>query len=378
MRLRFRWALLSLYALSPILAHGFALGRPDHQSLVLALVAVALCGEWALAREPSPNWSLLAAVSWALAIWVSIYEPLILFALTMGLRARTIFAPYRRTGWIAFVAIIAIALTLERRIPWPPTGEIIMGLKNWSGTIGELAHVSWASTIWFQWCGWLLLLAPILLWKIRQNPRSFVTMLLIATFFLTMWQARWAYFFTLLLALSAPEILSALRNPIVASITFAIALFPIVQTWDRTFSDEERGRHSENKIELTELHTVAQTIDGPFIAPWWFSPALTYWSRQPAVAGSSHESISGIIDSAKFFAAEDGELARAICDRRDVKWVVSYDSERLAQNTAAILGTVIPPNGLVYVLDRTPSKAPPFLHLSSQTGRFRSYRVDSF
>jgi hypothetical protein len=378
MQLRFRWGLLLLYALSPILAHGFALGRPDHQSLALALVAVALSGEWALARESSPNWGLLAGGSWALAIWVSGYEPLILFALTIVLRARTIFAPYRRTGWIAFAIIIAFALMVERRIPSAPGGEIMAGLKNWSGTIGELGHVPWASAAWFQWCGWLLLLTPVLFWRIRENPRWFMMVLLIATFLLTIWQARWAYFFTLLFAFIAPEILSALRNPIVARIGFAIALFPIAQAWDRTLSDEERARRSENKIELSELRSLAQTIDGPFIAPWWFSPALTYWSRQPAVAGSSHESISGIIDSAKFFAAEDGEVARAICARRGVKWVVSYDSERLAQNTAAILGTMIPSRALVYVLDQNPSGAPPFLHLSWQTGRFKSYRVSSF
>src|SRR5438270_3343663 len=69
MQLRFRWGLLLLYGLSPILAHGFAFGRPDHQSLALALVAVALCGEWALAREPSPTWGLLAGMSWGLPIW---------------------------------------------------------------------------------------------------------------------------------------------------------------------------------------------------------------------------------------------------------------------------------------------------------------------
>ena len=49
MRVRFRWALLILYAASPILAHGFALGRPDHQSLLITLITVALCAEWSLA-----------------------------------------------------------------------------------------------------------------------------------------------------------------------------------------------------------------------------------------------------------------------------------------------------------------------------------------
>ena len=43
MRLPFRWGLLILYALSPMLAHGFALGRPDHQSVLITLITLALC-----------------------------------------------------------------------------------------------------------------------------------------------------------------------------------------------------------------------------------------------------------------------------------------------------------------------------------------------
>src|SRR5437868_4569747 len=181
-----------------------------------------------------------AIVSPLLAIGLGIF--LCWWTRQMRLRARTIFAPHRRIGWIAFMAIISIALTIERRIPWPPGSEVLTGLKNWSGTIGELAHVPWASPIWFQWCGWLLLLTPILFWRIRANRQWFMTVLLIATFLLTIWQARWSYFFTLLFAFIAPQILGALGNPIVASISFIIALFPIAQAWDRTFSDDERAR----------------------------------------------------------------------------------------------------------------------------------------
>jgi hypothetical protein len=61
-----------------------------------------------------------------------------------------------------------------------------------------------------------------------------------------------------------------------------------------------------------------------------------------------------------------------------VKWVVSYDSERLAQNTARILATTIEPHALGYVLDRNPSSAPPFLRLAMQTGMFKAYQVNTF
>ncbi|HCP92154.1 MAG TPA: hypothetical protein DIT76_08950, partial [Spartobacteria bacterium] len=48
MKFRYRWAMLILYAISPILVHGTELGRPDHQSLSILLVTIAICAEWTL------------------------------------------------------------------------------------------------------------------------------------------------------------------------------------------------------------------------------------------------------------------------------------------------------------------------------------------
>src|SRR5207253_2221293 len=75
MAFRFRWAMLILYALSPILVHGTALGRPDHQSLSLLLVIVAVCADWARERSESIGWSVVSGLGWGIAIWVSAYEP---------------------------------------------------------------------------------------------------------------------------------------------------------------------------------------------------------------------------------------------------------------------------------------------------------------
>ena len=51
---------------------------------------------------------------------------------------------------------------------------------------------------------------------------------------------------------------------------------------------------------------------GPFLASWWLSPAIAYWSRQPGVAGTSHESLPGIVDTARFFLSTDPASAAAI------------------------------------------------------------------
>jgi asparagine N-glycosylation enzyme membrane subunit Stt3 len=82
-RLRYRGALLLLFALSPILVHGSELGRPDHQTLLLVFIVVAVCAEWSLASADSRGWSLMSGAAWGLALWVSFYEPLILLAIVV-------------------------------------------------------------------------------------------------------------------------------------------------------------------------------------------------------------------------------------------------------------------------------------------------------
>ena len=54
-KFRYRWVTLIVYAISPILVHGTELGRPDHQSLLMLLVTVAICAEWSLQAESSPS-----------------------------------------------------------------------------------------------------------------------------------------------------------------------------------------------------------------------------------------------------------------------------------------------------------------------------------
>jgi hypothetical protein len=287
-----------------------------------------------------------------------------------------LFIRERRIGWIVFAAILAIAFMVERRIPQWPNREFASALRNWSGTIGELSHVSFGNPIWFGWCSWLLLLVPLLFWpKRNRNIPWFLKALLIATFGLTLWQARWAYFFVMIFAMAVPELLLALRKPVFATALFIIALFPIAQAWDRMFTDEELARRTENNVEMVEVHEIASECGGPFIAPWWFSPALSYWSRQPGIGGSAHESIEGVVESARFFGTQDAEKLTQILKRHCIKWVVAYDADRVARNSAQILEHSISPNAFCYLLDRRSSEVPPFLRLSAQTGRFKLFRA---
>src|SRR5262245_51047360 len=68
LKFRYRWVMLIVYAISPILVHGTELGRPDHQSLLILLVTIGICAEWnsqALqAASAARTWWLLSAAAW--------------------------------------------------------------------------------------------------------------------------------------------------------------------------------------------------------------------------------------------------------------------------------------------------------------------------
>jgi len=392
MNFRYRWVMLILYALSPILVHGTELGRPDHQSLLMLLLTIAICAEWSLRSELTSRWSAMSGIAWALAVWVSAYESLVLFfiVLAVGLvrDRKRIFAKYRQSGWIWFALVIAMVFLIERRIPSFAILPASTVFKNWSRTIGELAHVPPASPIWFVWAGYMIAVAPLLIWlgfwKTKSKSESapvFVVVLLVATYCLTIWQARWAYFFLSIFAISLPTLLPPIRSRTAVWIAFVLSLFPILRDWDARVwpSEAEYARRIERRNESVQLRDLAVTLQSAetraFLAPWWLSPSIGYWSRQPAVAGSSHESLPGIEESARFFLSEDWQTARKILDDRRVSWVIAYDFERLARSSAALLGSALPQRPICFVLDRTPAQAPQFLIFSAQNATSKLYRT---
>ena len=397
MKFRYRWAMLILYAVSPILVHGTELGRPDHQSLLILLVAIAICAGWSSHTLQPANmssaWWFTSAAAWALAIWVSAYEPLVLFlmltATTLVMNRRAVFARDRRAGWILFAVIIAIAFAVERRVPSFAILQPKSHFKEWASTIGELAHVSPMNPVWLNWCGYFLLIAPILIWMSARVQKGGargshvlpIYVLLIGTYFLTVWQARWGYFFVLIFALALPALLAPIKSGAAVSVAVVLSMFPILRDWDQRLwpNKVQFAGRMERRIDSVQIRDLALSLRtpevNPFLAPWWLSPSIAYWSGQPGVAGSSHEGLNGIEESARFFLSENLQEEREILEKCHVAWVFAYDADRVGQNSAAILNQPVSQKPLCLVLDRTPSQAPPFLVFSAQTPACKLYRV---
>jgi hypothetical protein len=397
MKFRYRWVMLTLYAISPIVVHGTELGRPYHQSLLILLVAIAICAGWSsqtlqtgkLARASQ----LTSAAAWALAMWVSAYEPFVLFlmltATGLAMNRGAVFARDRRAGWILFAVIIAIAFAVERRVPSFAVLRANGHFKEWTSTIGELAHVWPMNPVWLSWCGYLLLFTPVLIWISIRSPINGVPrgravplyVFLVATYFLTVWQARWGYFFVLIFALALQSLLAPIKSRAAVWIAFVLSIFPILRDWDQRLWPNEAliARRMERRIESAQIRDLAVNLRSPdvhpFLAPWWLSPSIAYWSGQPGVAGSSHESLPGIEESARFFLSKNLQDEREILEKRHVAWVFAYDYDRVAENSAAILNEPLPSRPLCRALDRTPSQAPPFLIFYAQNPTCKLYRV---
>jgi len=402
--------MLVLYAISPILVHGTELGRPDHQSLLILLMTIAICAEWNLQSLQAAGirsdairesriasklrrWSATGGAAWAVAIWVSSYEPFVLFLIVMGtvflVNRQSLFLKDRCPGWISFVVILAVALLIERRIP--PLADFVSNpiFQNWARTIGELKHVAPTNLIWVRWCGYLLVVTPLLIWisitktrnKSEEAMPTFVLVLFVATYVLTVWQARWGYFFVLIFALVLPCLLEPIKSRAVVWIAFLLSIFPILRDWDEKLwpNEAQLANRMAHRYELAQLRDLALNLRSsqlrPFVAPWWLSPEIAYWSGQPGVAGSSHESLPGIEDSARFFVGQDWETARKLLENHKVSWVIAYDPEHVAQNSAEILGITVPQQPVCFVLNKTATRTPPFLVLSVQNGSTKLYSV---
>ena len=390
LRLPFRVLMILFFALSPILVHGTLLGRPDHQSMLVFLLAIAIGAELALAdsgmsARRAKKWSLLAGLAWGLGLWTSLYEPAICLggaiawhaiAGRMALTAKAV-----RPRWIALGAVLLGALLIDGwRFSLPEPG-LRDRLVAWSRTIGELKMMSlFAKTPW-HWFGVFWLSAPVLLVLARKMDRRSLSILglVVVMLALTVWQRRWGYFSALAIAMSIPWQLGAFRLQWLGWVAGFAAMIPVSLEWAdrlhppldvREARDEKREQDRAVEQELRRIALLMRSTEKrPFLAVWWQSPQLSYWSGQPGIAGTSHQSFPGIFDSARFFLSDSESEEAGILRKRGVRYVIIHDlavetdprKYPAVINSANILGTDAPLEPIAFRLAESPRKTPPWL-----------------
>jgi hypothetical protein len=352
---RERWfvaAAVLLFSASWLLVQGTMLGRPDHQALLILLLGFAMAAEIRLLRNPTRPWAIGAGVAWGVALWTSLYEPLILLAVTLAGSAvakPSTFGDVERRWEVSVITLVFVAgLLLDGWRVHLPDAAAREAFGRWSASIGEMKSLD-SGTLWSS-VGWLVVSAPVVFiwqWGRRRECRLGLVWL-VATFALTLWQIRWGYFFTLAYVVTLPLLLSSAPRAWMGWVAYVVGFWPLLGDWDRRLypnDDVERTRYvvRQEQAALRQIAEVQRTQNaGPFVASWWLSPSLAYWSRQPAVAGSSHESLPGIIDVARIYLAANDEAALPILRQRKVAWIMSDAPERLISTSAALLGVQAP------------------------------------
>jgi hypothetical protein len=347
--LRPRWPMLILFAVSPALVHAFALGRPDHQSLLVALTTIALASNFAFVRTSRAAWAWTSGAAWGIAVWVSWFEPLVLLVAQEVARIVVLRkTAYPKTCQKALLLLGAIAIAswaLEGfRNPWP-SDEVRVLFPRWAALLGELQGAT--PEAMFTWTGWLLIPAPLLIgwsyYKSRDPLALIVLLLLVVVSALTGWQVRWSPWQAAIFCLALPWMLAPLGKTWVIWSVFSASLWPVAWVWDARISPPSARLEQQEKIDEARLlgeaaRFLATQTRGGVLAPWWLSPALARLSGQPMVGGTSHQSLPGTADTARFFLSADEGAAESLLRKRMVRYVVSDDPDRVIPTSAQLLG----------------------------------------
>jgi len=332
----------------PAFVWATACGRPRHQSLILALMAMGLTAEyerWQIELTPKKAWNMFAGIVWGLACWTSLFEPtlvvtvLILFNLIVRRRENFTFL-------VSFGVVMLVALLLEGIHIFVPPPEYRDALAQWLATIAEVRGVDLTSFVQQMTCLTFVVLVPFISWRLWKRTGDWqadllLILLTVLLALLSFVQKRWTYYANLselfLIARYGQLVpWRWWRLPILAFFLLALIYDNVLQVHDRLSAPG-----NQPSLQLAEI---ARAIDEPggIMAPWWLSPGLLYFSGQPIVSGSSHCGISGIVASAKFFSGTSWSDAEKILRERKVRWVVVWDDQAyeypLLNSSRGILG----------------------------------------
>jgi hypothetical protein len=335
-----RALLLAGSAAMPAIIWATAFGRPRHQSLILALMAMGLTAEyerWQIELVPKRAWNIFAGIAWGLACWTSLFEPavvvtaLVIFNLIVRRRENVAFlVSFGVVMVIYFILEGTHTLTASALLIHPPA-EYQEALLRWLSTIAEVRPNTIAGIV--HQMTLVLFLLPFLAWRVwpRENGNKTDALMILLTFFLTifaLFQCRWIYYASLAELMLIVRYFQAAPTRWTRIAVVAFFLFSLLSAdWEGIVN---RPATAPNQPSL-QIAQISRAIDGPggIMAPWWFSPGLLYFSGQPIVGGSSHCGISGIVATAKFFSSGSWIDAERILRERKVRWVVAWDDQTI-------------------------------------------------
>jgi hypothetical protein len=384
-----RAALIVGLAFIPALVWATAFGRPRHQSLIVALLAVALTAEYERWDSLKKNWHIAAGIAWGFACWTSLFEPL-LSVITLVVFNFAVRRKENAAFGISFGLVMLLALLLEGVHVFVPPPEYQDVLARWLQFVAEMRGMTLSQLI--NGMTLAVLVLPWIAWRLwaRGSGNKTDLMLVVLTLLLAVlafFEKRWLNYACL------ADIFLLARYFQSAPLRWSRVLLALLFTADVAQANliEMADARSQPPAQPSpELAQLTRSIDAPggIMAPWWISPGLLYFSGQPIVSGSSHCGISGIEASAAFFANTSWYDAEKILRDRRVRWIVVWDEKKyqypLLASSQEILGLPVSTDenkgdaestvADILVNDRA---VPSYLHLRAVTPHLKLYQVDS-
>ncbi len=376
-------ALPFLFAVSPLLAHATLLGSPTEASLLMAALALALISEFRAASIVSRPWMVFGGAMWALALWISWRESVVLIGglvLIWGVfHPKRLFCAERWFWLLAFCLVASCGIAARAGAANEP-GSILDLLRNGSSS-NEASGVEGV----LGWVGAGVLAAPVLLFVAgRRDRRAWAGLLLLALVGVA-GCGRGAYWFQiacLLFVMALPWMLEVFRRQWVSWGLLIISLWPLASLWDRILYPEDEARQYalQQGMERVLLRDVSLRMrtgpPGKFLAPWWLSPALAYWSGQPALTGAGRLNGPGVLDSARLYLSESPQQAEAIVERVEIRWVVADEPARIVADSRKWLAGEVPEMPIARALMERPHSAAPWLKPVFANQFFKLFLVD--
>ncbi|MEZ5405140.1 MAG: hypothetical protein R3F23_02875 [Verrucomicrobiia bacterium] len=344
-----RVAALFAYCLFPALSWTQNIGRPDHQSLIVLCLTIAITLEANLARSLSRSTQIVAGAFWGLALWTSWYEPglvFLVFLIVRLIQQKSYFLVSRPFWWLSLMMMLGTAFLFEGKNFFTFFNFFTQNLstqpetlQRWFHQIGELQRLdAFRLTLWFG--AWIWALPFFIYFAIRnhayENKPIFWLNSVIILFLLiaTLWQMRWSGLLAVFTSLFIIPLLFRLPGRFWQGGVTLILSIPLIAYLFHT-SSRPSTRHEFQ--DLKKVASLIKTSEG-VLAPWWQSPALLYYSGAPIVASSSHESLSGIVASSQFFTSVNWLESEKILKERQVRWIVVGDPRQILSQSFKILG----------------------------------------
>lgn len=370
---RYSWAILGIgLAVMPGFVWATPFGRPDHQSLLMVLIFGALLLEPLRWGVEGQRFSYVLGGIWALAIWTSFYEPLVVLAFLVGINLL-----FRKREQLPFLGSCVVVVVISQVIDgfrfknWTYLGE--KNLTQWFHSIGETRSLSVQE--FFLIFTIVIIFIPLLVYFYRSRIEdrkwllvlSFMSLALVV---MTVFQKRWLYFSPIPLVLLFSLIWKVMDRPL----RWGLGLILLIHIYVSTMY--LKSSSSAETPFAGEIQVLSKSIQGKgsIVAPWWISPSLLYYSGLPIVASSSHQSIEGTVEVSRFYMGTSWSEAEAFFQRRGVQWIVAYREDYVLENAAEVLGEKVNPSRLTWAHRLWATEMlPSALKLRSVTPQFRLY-----